>query len=423
MSLISRRGLLRAGAGMGAVSLMGSPALAQDKKMRMYFWGSKDRADRTAAANALYVKKNAGTTIDSEFVGWGDYWSRMATQAAAKNLADVIQMDYRYIFEYARRGALMPLDQFMGKQLDIADFGANSIDCGKVDGKLYGVNLGNNSAALIYNAVAFERIGLKPPTIGTTWDQFAAICVEVTKATKGAVFGSSDMGGSEPQFECWLRQRGKSLYTDDGKVGYTADDLAGWYGFWDKMRRTGGCVTPDIQAAQKGNIDTDAITLGKAFMGFAQSNQLVGYQALIKDRLAMTMYPSGDKPGQYLKPSMLFSIAANSKMGADAARVINHFVKDPEAVIALSVERGTPASASARMTLAPTLDDLGKIAIAFISEVTDKVGPLPPPPPQGAGEALAILTKCNELVGFGKLSVKDAAKSCYDEVVSTLDRG
>ncbi len=35
---------------------------------------------------------------------WSDYWTKMATQVAGKNMADVIQMDYRYIAEYARRG-------------------------------------------------------------------------------------------------------------------------------------------------------------------------------------------------------------------------------------------------------------------------------------------------------------------------------
>jgi multiple sugar transport system substrate-binding protein len=411
------------GAGLGAAALMGTPALAQEKRLRMYFWGSKDRADRTTAANAIYSKKNPGTAIDSEFVGWGDYWARMATQAAAKNLADVIQMDYRYIFEYARRGALMPLDQFMGKQLDIADFGANSIDCGKVDGKLYGINLGNNSTALIYNVSAFERLGLKPPKIGTKWAEFAALATEITKATKGAVYGSADLGGGEPQFECWLRQNGKSLYTPEGKAGFTVDDMAAWYDFWDKLRKAGGCVTPDVQALYKDTIDTDAVTLGKAFMGFAHSNQLVGYQALNKDKVSMTMYPFGDKYGQYLKPSMFFSVAANSKFGTDAAKVINLYVKDPDAVTALSVERGVPASASARLALAPSLDELGKVAVAYISEITDKVSPLPPPPPKGAGEGQTILRKFNEQVGFGKLSVKDAAKAMHAELTDTLERG
>ena len=61
-------------------------------------------------------------TIDGEWLGWNDYWPRLATQSAGRNAADVIQMDYRYIFEYARRGALLPLDPFVGKSLNLSDF-------------------------------------------------------------------------------------------------------------------------------------------------------------------------------------------------------------------------------------------------------------------------------------------------------------
>ncbi|MBP0650020.1 extracellular solute-binding protein, partial [Mycobacterium tuberculosis] len=126
---------------------------------------------------------------------------------------DIVQMDYRYIFEYARRGALLPLDSLVGKQLDIADFGTNSINCGKVDGKLYGVNLGNNSVAVIQNLSLYERLGVPAPKAGTTWQEFAEIGAAVHKASNGAVFGSTDVGGGESQLECWLRQRGKALYT------------------------------------------------------------------------------------------------------------------------------------------------------------------------------------------------------------------
>ena len=38
----------------------------------------------------------------------------MATQAASRNMADVVQMD-RYLYEYARRRRLEPLDEHMGK--------------------------------------------------------------------------------------------------------------------------------------------------------------------------------------------------------------------------------------------------------------------------------------------------------------------
>ena len=48
--------------------------------------------------------------------------------------------------------------------------------------------------------------------------------------------------------------------------------------------------------------------------------------------------------------------------------------------------------------------------VDFISLRHDKVGPLPPAPPQGAGEIQTMLRRVNEQVGFGRLSVADGAK-------------
>ena len=59
----------------------------------------------------LYAKET-GTEVVPETYAWNDYWQKLATQAAGRNLPDLIQMDYRFIFEYARRQQLAALDDF-----------------------------------------------------------------------------------------------------------------------------------------------------------------------------------------------------------------------------------------------------------------------------------------------------------------------
>ena len=86
-----------------------------------------------------------------ETYAWNDYWQKLATQAAGQNLPDLIQMDYRFIFEYARRQQLAALDEFVGNQIALDDFDPNQLDSGKVDGKLYGISMGANSMTHVYN--------------------------------------------------------------------------------------------------------------------------------------------------------------------------------------------------------------------------------------------------------------------------------
>lgn len=429
MTKLTRRGLLAAGSGAAALAVAGGlPAMAQaQKRVRMYWWGSKERADRTLKANQLYTAANAGTAIEGETLGWGDYWPRMATQAAGRNLPDVIQMDYRYIFEYARRGALLALDEQVGKALQIADFGKDNIDCGRVDGKLYGINLGMNSSTVLYARDLYAQAGLKAPTHETTWKDFAALSAELTKAAKkDGFFGSADGGGVEPAFEGWLRQRGKNLYTPDEKLGFTAEDASEWFALWDDMRKSKACVPADVQALDKLSPESSMLTLGRAAVAFAHSNQLVAYQALNQQKLAMTMYPSagaGSKPGQYMKPSMFWSVASTSRNPEDAAKIVNFYVTATDGAKAIGVERGVPASAGTRKAISGDLDELGKAMSDYISFIADKVGALPPPPPKGAGEIQFVLKRINEEVGFGKTKVADAGKAMVTESASILARG
>ena len=425
---LSRRSVI--GAGIAGASFAGLgvwPALAGDTRLRMFWWGSKKRAERTDKVNQLYQQKNAGVTIAGESLGWNDYWPRLATQTAGRNAADLIQMDYRYIFEYARRGALLALDASMPKTLNLGDFSKAAVDSGRVDGKVYGVSLGLNSKTVIYDKALIQSLGLKEPSGDIDWKGLADLSVAIAKAAKRDGFtGVEDAGRDEPALEVWLTQRGKGLYTDEGKLAFDEKDITEWFAFWDDLRKRGGCAAPDTQALYHGEIDTNLLTLGKVAIAFAHSNQLVGFQALNKSKLALSAYPdggAGSKPGQYLKPSMLLSVSAQSKQQEAAIKVLNFYVEDIDAGKLLGVERGVPASDTVRQAVIPTLDELGRAMSDYISFISEKVGPLPPAPPRGAGEIQILLQRVNEQVGFGRLTPADGAKQFVSEANSILARG
>jgi multiple sugar transport system substrate-binding protein len=180
-----------------------------------------------------------------------------------------------------------------------------------------------------------------------------------------------------------------------------------------------------VQALDNGEIDTSLLTQGKCCMVFAHSNQLVGFQALTKGKLGQSMYPAGGpgtKPGQYLKPSMLISIYARTPQPEAAAKLVDFWVSNQEAGVLLSVERGVPASATVRKAIEPTLDELGRTMAQYVGFVSDKVGPLPAPPPQGAGEIQMVLRRVNEQIGFGRMTVAAGAKQFVAEANAALAR-
>ena len=424
---IDRRQLIAGAASFGALAAGRRAAWAQEARVRLLWWGSQGRAERTNEVVKLFNAANPGTVVEGESAGWDSYWTRLATQTAGGNAPDVIQMDYRYIFEYARRDALLPLDDLIASgAIDLSGFSEEAIAGGQVDGKTFGISLGANSSAMIVNAGAFTDAGLAAPERGISWDDFAARCAELTKAAgKRGFHGTQDGGGVEPTFEGWLRQRGKALYGPDGKLGFAAEDAAAWYAMWAAMRESGACVPADVQALDQLNIETGMVTLGHAAVSFAHSNQLVGYQALNEAPLSMVPYPTtpDGQPGQYLKPSMFFSAYSRTSVPEAAGAFVSFFINDPAATKVLGVERGVPESAPVREMLAAELDEASRVQIEYIEGLGDLAGPLPPPPPQGAGEIQFALKRINEEIGFGAQTPAEGGAALVAEAEAILARG
>ena len=425
--VLNRRQMLAGSSAALALGILGTGRANAATHMRFLWWGSKERADRTFKAVKAYEKANSGVTIEGESFGWDNYWTRLATQTAGGNSPDLIQMDYRYIFEYARRGVLLDFNPYVGKSLKISDFGQQNIDSGKVEDKLYGVSLGVNSSAVMVNLAAWKEAGLEPPADNIDWDSFAELCAKFTKQTKRHdYYGAADESGLEPALEGWLRQRGKALYKPDGSPGFEGKDIADWFDYWAKLRKMKACVPPEMQALDQLTVQTAMISQNKASISFAHSNQFVAFQGINKDKLGMIPYPvpaKDGKPGQYLKPSMLMSVSASSKNKDAAVAFVNYLVENPDAAKILGVERGVPASEAMRKELTPTLDALGKQMADYIQKLTPKVGPLPPPPPNGAGENSFLLQKVSQEVAFGKMSSEEGGKSYSEKAAANIKRG
>ena len=427
MSLDRRQFLLGTTAALGAAALAPAAAFAQDTRLRQLFWGGQARADRTNGVNALYTAAS-GNDVESSFLGWGDYWPKLATETAGGNAPDIVQMDYRFIVEYARRNAIAPLDEFVGSALKLTDFDADQLEGGKVDGKLYGVSLGANSVAQLVNLAAFAETGVEPPNRDTTYDDIRAMGEAFkSKNIRGGMKVIADGSGSEPMLDNWLRQKGLALYTAEGKLGFTEAEAIEWFAMWNQMRADGVCVDAETQALDtNGPLENTMVILGKAAMMPSNSNQLVAFQTLSQDDLTITSYPRiapGVGGGHYRKPSMFFSVGGSSSNKEAAAAYLSFFVNDVEAGKVLGVERGIPCSAAVREVVATTLDAKNQIALNFVANLGDLLGPLPPPPPAAAGEIdVSLLRVLSQEVAFGARTAEDAGKFFVTEAAAILAR-
>ena len=422
----TRRQFLAGSATLMAATAVGTlPGWAQAQNLRLIFWGGQARADRTYGVTDLYTSQHPDIAIDGEFLGWADYWPKLATQTAGGNPPDIMQMDYRYIGEYARRGTLIPLDGYVGKALDLSSFDQDQLHNGTIDGKLTGISLGVAAGASVYNAKALADAGIELDPMGWTYDDLKTKGAAFKQATGGAMALAADGSGTELLLENWLRQKGKALYTPEGVPAFDAADITEWFELWADLRAAGAIVAPEEQAMDTGQLETAPIVRGKAAMNFTTSNQLVAYQTLVPDPLGIAIYPAiakGATGGHYRNSSQYFSISSGSANPEQAIEFINFFVNSPEAAAILGVERGVPASAAMREAVTPLLDERSQLAVKYIGDLGAIAGPVPPTPPASAGEVeVALKTKSQE-VSFGAQSPADAGAAFFDQVVATLGR-
>lgn len=289
---IGRRSFLASSVAFaGLTTLSARRAMAAGDSIRMMFWGSQIRADLTYRAADLFTEKT-GNAVAGEFMGWGDYWQKLATQVAGGNAPDVIQMDYNYLIQYASRNAIAPLDDLLVERLRSVEFDPDQLAGGKVNDQLHGVSLGSNTAATAFNIAAFEEAGIEVPDNAWTLDRL----VEIGEAFKAAdirrgMRAIGDCTSHEAAFENWLLQRGKTLYTADGRLGYEQSDMAEWFAFWQMMRDNDFCVSAEDQVMDSGGIETSMIVAGKAAIHPTNSNQLAAVQALMQDPVGICGYP------------------------------------------------------------------------------------------------------------------------------------
>jgi multiple sugar transport system substrate-binding protein len=212
----SRRSLLAGLAALGVAATLPacSPGAATSAEgpVRFTFWGPDFYQQLTRQMVAGFTEAHPDIQVSTEPAEWSGYWDRLATQVAANDEPDVINMDGKYLSEYAGRGALADLEQLEG--LDLSGIAASDLDAGRVNGVLNAVSTGQNAWVVVVNPDLFAKAKVELPDDSTwTWDDFSRIATTISAS--GAATGFSG-GGSYADLTIFLRQRAEDLWKADG---------------------------------------------------------------------------------------------------------------------------------------------------------------------------------------------------------------
>lgn len=431
MSELSRRGFIGLGAGAAALAMAGcsdfsssSTSGSSSDSLVFRWWGGTARNTAYESALKVFTQKT-GIKVTAQYSGYDGYFDKLDTEFAGGNPPDVFQMDTALTSTYAAKGVLTSLSSYIPGTIALDTLFSQLQSAGVVKGVNYGIASGSGYAPVLYNETVLNKLKIAYPENSWTWDDFATITNEVAKGWGSGKYGAMDASGDDSgAMQPWLRQRGKDLYTADEQLGFDSDDLGEWWNYWAGLRKTGACCPADL-VANYGNADsTNPFVSGSVAMtnGWGLSQ----IAPLMTDSLGEVIAPRGTngKTGQALNGGVLLVIPTKSTNPSGAAKLIDFFLTDSDAIKIMGTQRGLPPSTLAEKILLPSVTPSEKTDITYGDYVNqqvalDKLSTTPASPP-GYGDVKTALGNVSSEVAFGKLSVSAGVSSFFSQAKTAM---
>ncbi|MDB5585742.1 MAG: carbohydrate transporter substrate-binding protein [Devosia sp.] len=431
---LSRRTLLMGATALAGLPLLSSLARGQDKiDMRIAWWGSDDRHQKTLKIIDLFEAEHPGLTMESQYGGLIGYQDKLSTEFAGGNAPDIMQVsDSRE--SLIKSGRLLELDDYIKSgELNLSDANTSVLETLKVDGKLYSIPWGLASGCYFIDTKVFADSRVEEPGLDWNWDGFAEKAKAIAAATPDGVYGAADIWApagtrSFYPFEFFLRGRGKTAYTPEGKLNFTADELTEWFTFWDELRKAGVVPPAEITALETG-FETSPIVTGRAAMYPINSSIASSLQALAPNPLKVLSFPSGvgstalsgDKYGAFINSSMQVYVNAASEHKDVAIQFLNFVTNSPDAAKIHLMARGVPLSSKIAALVSPDVSPIERSMVDMIQYVQEHAVPEVVSWPVQGGQIQDLMQRSHQEIAFGQSDIAGTVSKFFDEAEFILE--
>ncbi|MEP3276405.1 MAG: sugar ABC transporter substrate-binding protein [Stappiaceae bacterium] len=131
---------------------------------------------------------NPGWDVAFEKFQWPDMRTKIVADFAASNPPDLLAEPGGWVPEFAQKSLIMPLTKYIdadGKDMGFpSDWQDGSVTRNTINGEVYGVQIHQTCATLVYNKDLLSEAGYDAPP--TTWEEFRDVA---KKTSKPGVFG------------------------------------------------------------------------------------------------------------------------------------------------------------------------------------------------------------------------------------------
>lgn len=318
----------------------------EDESVEISFswWGTDERNERTL--NGLHIfTDQSGINVRPKYSEFSGYKSQIDVQTYSGTQADVIQLNYDWLYEYTRNG-----DEFYVltdlSDIDLSTYPEGTLNCGMVNGKLEAVPYGFNAVTFIYNKTLFDSYGLDIPR---TWeDLFSAAAV----MRRDNIYPISLTEKFYWMTACAYMEQttGHKPFDENGKPVFTQEDLA-------VMLRFSTRIVDEKVSKLGTEYDRRDFAMMKN-AGTASWASDPGYfeDAIDKMKMELAIGPllttdSYLSYGWYEKPTGLYAIRKDTAYPEEAGKLVDYLINSSEMATCLEMTKGTPISSAASEAL------------------------------------------------------------------------
>jgi multiple sugar transport system substrate-binding protein len=338
-------------------------------------------------------------------------------------------MHPQYASDYIGRGKIEPLQPFIDSGVLHTDGWAEGvINTGAVNGTLYMLAMGVTFSSVFVNDGLFEQLDIKKPGFDWTWDDLKTIGTEArSKLDAAGMSGTWLMADLSTNLNSWryfVRQNGHEIYTADGEIGFTLDDVTDWWTMYSELRELG--VIPDPATGTEyatATLEDSLFSRDKVLVILVPVNQFKLYASTFPDKtISIIRNPvaAGKAVGEFPEGAhfAISSTTAPEKKEA-AAKLMDFWLNTSAGLELFALDQGVPGNTSLSDAYKPKLDE-NQLEIYNFVETMSSIGTPTTFPAAGATEVDALFKSIAESIAFGQTTVQDGAQQFMDQATEIL---
>lgn len=198
-----------------------------------------------------FEKENPNIKVNTELTAYADYFTKLQTRIAGGNAPDVYELNYENFVQYASKGTLADLSNFIEKDenFDSSQLNQAAFEAYQYDGKQYGMVESFSNVLTFYNKDLFDKAGVEYPTADWTWEDELAAAKKITDEENNiwGTFAPTTMN----EFFKIAAQNGGQLFNEEGEPTIDSEaNLEALDYMVDKVTKSGVSPSPAEMSGQ-----------------------------------------------------------------------------------------------------------------------------------------------------------------------------